>query len=183
MLTLLFICLAPLSLTQAFFFGSSTVRQTTRSSSCYTTDGQQCIFPFTYKGKTYEGCTRDPGHSGRRGDYSWCATSVDSYGVAQRGSYSSCSSSCPTDYNSRTVYQPPKTKTGSTVCSCINPFAGTRDSHRGDIDITCNKRHQAYCYVDCNSDCRDKRNAKGKGRCWSEIACDKNVAAYVPEYY
>jgi len=70
---------------------------------------------------------------------------------------------------------------GDRLCTCINPFYGEIDSHIGDRDVTCNKRKNPFCYVDCNSDCRDIKPARGKGRCYSEIACfDDIVAAAQP---
>jgi len=68
----------------------------------------------------------------------------------------------------------------STLCECINPFSGA-DQELGDPDTTCSQgqgsgRSDPFCYVDCNSDCRDKKPAKGRGRCYSEIACYQAVA-------
>jgi len=58
-----------------------------------------------------------------------------------------------------------------TGCVCINPFLG-KDSDvkvNGDPDDMC--RQINMCYVDCNSTCRDVQNAKGFGRCYSNLAC------------
>merc|ERR1711942_507664 len=54
------------------------------------------------------------------------------------------------------------------LCWCINPWKGTAREWMGNPDKTCPE----WCYVSCDSDCRDKKNAKGKDRCWSKIACD-----------
>ena len=47
-------------------------------------------------------------------------------------------------------------------CACINVFAGLTGG-------TC--LSAGNCYVTCNSTCRDKTAAKGRGRCVSCLAC------------
>ena len=47
-------------------------------------------------------------------------------------------------------------------CACINVFAGLTGG-------TC--LSAGNCYVTCNSACRDKTAAKGRGRCVSRLAC------------
>ena len=52
----------------------------------------ECVFPFTFKGKTFTQCTTF--------DYypqSWCATQVDGRGNYVRGEWGECSSSCTSD--------------------------------------------------------------------------------------
>ena len=44
----------------------------------------RCVFPFIYKGKTYEQCTREDHHE------PWCATKVDSNGVLVTGRWGPC---------------------------------------------------------------------------------------------
>ena len=66
---------------------------------------------------------------------------------------------------------------GNKLCTCINPFYGEIDEHIGDRDVTCNKRRNPFCYVDCQSDCRDIKAARGKGRCYSKIACFDDIVA------
>merc|ERR1712215_165385 len=68
---------------------------------------------------------------------------------------------------------------GRDLCFCLNPFRGA-NSHIGDPDVTCNRRYQPFCYVSCNSDCRDLRPARGFGRCFSRVACRDDVAAIAP---
>jgi len=66
----------------------------------------------------------------------------------------------------------------SDVCKCINPWEGQRfNQHSGDPDNTC----PTFCYVSCNSDCSDKKPAKGKGRCYSEIACNPDIPLLTAE--
>ncbi len=57
-------------------------------------------------------------------------------------------------------------------CICINPFQGTPQEAEGDPVGMCANRLYRACYVPCNSDCRDKRTARGRGRCYSRAACD-----------
>ena len=65
--------------------------------ACSTVGGpdpyQQCIFPFTWDGKTYYGCPVDPDDKTKI----WCSTQVDGYGnhVTGKGKYGYCSNTCP----------------------------------------------------------------------------------------
>merc|ERR1712008_549454 len=45
------------------------------SGNCCTESGRRCIFPFSYKGRTYNQCTTDSSHNGK----AWCA-----YGLKNR---------------------------------------------------------------------------------------------------
>eukprot|EP00091_Calanus_sinicus_P016760 TRINITY_DN36302_c0_g1_i1.p1 TRINITY_DN36302_c0_g1~~TRINITY_DN36302_c0_g1_i1.p1 ORF type:complete len:129 (+),score=11.22 TRINITY_DN36302_c0_g1_i1:55-441(+) len=57
---------------------------------------------------------------------------------------------------------------GLTICECINPWKGDPwNEFRGNPEDTCPR----YCYVDCNSDCRGKKNAVRSGRCFSTEIC------------
>ena len=59
------------------------------------------------------------------------------------------------------------------LCECINPWEGqTFNQHIGEPKNTCPN----FCYVSCNSDCNDKKPAKGKGRCYSEAACNQGIS-------
>jgi len=63
---------------------------------CRTKSGpspnQPCIFPFTWNGKTYNGCPIDPEDSSER----WCSTKVDSNGnhITGQGNWGHCNSKC-----------------------------------------------------------------------------------------
>ena len=48
-----------------------------------------CVFPFTYKGKTYSKCSNPP--SGK----SWCAYEVNHDGVAVDKKWGTCNPGCP----------------------------------------------------------------------------------------
>eukprot|EP00092_Neocalanus_flemingeri_P081049 GFUD01101171.1.p1 GENE.GFUD01101171.1~~GFUD01101171.1.p1 ORF type:complete len:105 (-),score=30.73 GFUD01101171.1:231-545(-) len=66
---------------------------------------------------------------------------------------------------------------GGFGCECTNPWLGQIFSeHQGDPANTCYGPAE-FCYVDCRSDCRDCRPAKGRGRCWSKLACRTDIAA------
>jgi hypothetical protein len=58
-------------------------------------------------------------------------------------------------------------------CTCINPFAGTPNAYLGDPRGNC--ASTGTCYVPCNSDCRDKMPARGRGRCVSRAACQPRL--------
>merc|ERR1711942_126869 len=51
-----------------------------------------------------------------------------------------------------------------SLCECINPFSGI-NSYIGDSSVTCNRGKDSFCYVSCNADCRDRKPARGEGRC------------------
>merc|ERR1712142_839243 len=57
------------------------------------------------------------------------------------------------------------------LCWCINPWIGTAREWMGDPLKTC----PDWCYVSCDSDCRDIKDAKGKDRCWSRVACNMDI--------
>ena len=41
-------------------------------AECKTKQNQDCVFPFTYKGETYNSCT----NAGSENGAAWCATQV-----------------------------------------------------------------------------------------------------------
>jgi len=60
------------------------------------TKEKECIFPFTYRGKTYNQCTRDHALSKGR---AWCATKVDARGNVNDVNRADCNMGCPgTEY-------------------------------------------------------------------------------------
>jgi len=58
-------------------------------SMCTTTDGEACVFPFTWEGATHNECIRG-GHP-----IPWCSTRTDGLGAHVTGNYGDCSSQCP----------------------------------------------------------------------------------------
>ena len=55
--------------------------------------GHLCVFPFVYKGVTYDHCT-DVGYEGQ--SKFWCATKVDENQVYISGNWGWCNENCPT---------------------------------------------------------------------------------------
>ena len=65
-------------ITPKLFVFLTIVTSTVEAQNCLTTSDsvdarQKCIFPFTYKGKTYTGCPEDLFEPERR----WCSTLVN----------------------------------------------------------------------------------------------------------
>ena len=56
--------------------------------------GSPCVFPFTYKGKTYSRCTLDGTPEDDK--VAWCSTNVDSQGnhVAGKKFWGRCNQQC-----------------------------------------------------------------------------------------
>ena len=52
---------------------------------------RNCVFPFTYEGKTYNKCTKDNSENGK----SWCAYTVYRGGVVVPGKWADCNPGCP----------------------------------------------------------------------------------------
>jgi len=58
---------------------------------CKTVKGNNCIFPFKYKGKSYSSCTKVDSANGA----GWCATQVDRAGQVVRNRWEDCGLGCP----------------------------------------------------------------------------------------
>merc|ERR1711872_232642 len=58
------------------------------------------------------------------------------------------------------------------LCWCICPYKGINQ-------YLCNPKNtcpnENYCYVSCNSDCRDKMHGPRANTCISEIACNMSI--------
>ena len=67
------------------------------SKDCMTVSGNNpnkpCIFPFTYKGKTYDTCILWEKGGDQRGV--WCPTLVDEQGNYVEGNWGYCGTKCP----------------------------------------------------------------------------------------
>jgi len=62
-----------------------------RQCDCKTVKGNSCIFPFSYKGETYNSCTKAESSNG----VAWCATEVDDNGEVVNNKWEDCDSLCP----------------------------------------------------------------------------------------
>ena len=49
------------------------------------------MFPFTYKGKIFNKCTKDDSENG----IEWCATKVDDEGNVVKNAWKDCEQGCP----------------------------------------------------------------------------------------
>ena len=167
--------------------------------ACFTINGNRCKSRFTYHGRTFTQCTtynsenNQPYCESERGQYEDCQRSCTftrdvsysdscysngkTYSHGKRW-YVGCNTySCNNGQVSRTYktcYPEPPTR----HCNCINPFGRGYNSHSGDPDVTCKRDYNPFCYVDAHSNCRDKKPARGGGRYYSRVACDKNVPSW-----
>ena len=57
---------------------------------CRTENGQKCIFPFDYQGKTYHKCTSNDYDN----DQPWCAYEVDRTGTLIEDEWGNCDAAC-----------------------------------------------------------------------------------------
>jgi len=66
-----------------------------RQCECKTVKGSQCIFPFQYKGVTYNSCTTVDSAN----EAAWCATEVQASGEVVNNKWEDCGDLCPgTDF-------------------------------------------------------------------------------------
>ena len=107
--------------------------------TCETKTDQECDFPFTYKGKTYENCTTDALDDKTKADKAWCATETDEDGVMLEGKHDECDfDSCEfvkTGFN------------GGMVGGLIGAFSGV------GVAMCCSfrymKKNQKGCFKKC----------------------------------
>ena len=110
--------------------------------TCKTKTDQECDFPFTYKGKTYENCTTDALDDKTNADKAWCATETDEDGVMLEGKHGECDfDSCEyvkTGFN------------GGSIGGLIGAFSGV------GVVMCCSfryamKKNQKGCFKKCEN--------------------------------
>jgi len=70
--------------------GSSGGSTGSQSKACKSENGRDCVFPFKYKGTTYNQCTK------KGSKKAWCANEVNERtGVAVSGEWADCEAGCP----------------------------------------------------------------------------------------
>jgi len=62
-----------------------------RQCECKTVQDKACVFPFSYKGVTYNNCTNTGSDNGA----AWCATQVDAEGEVVKNTWQDCQDGCP----------------------------------------------------------------------------------------
>ena len=72
-------------------FSDSGKTCTTMNTQGGSQGGSPCVFPWKYKGKTYNSCTMDWETDQRP----WCATKVDENGAVFSTNYGYCGANCP----------------------------------------------------------------------------------------
>merc|ERR1719273_1114605 len=102
----IFLGLVAASLGQDFIFSQAEVRDEVRDEvredgggeSCLTVSGEQCQFPFIFRGLERTGCITESDPAG----LPWCSTLLDSQGrhVAGGGHWDHCQPGCP-QHNTR----------------------------------------------------------------------------------
>jgi len=190
-----------LSLSAAQNTGDILVRNTGEINTkipklCRTVDNQACVFPFIYKGKTYEKCTFDDTNDNK----AWCATRVNEQtGEVYTNSYGNCEpstcdivgkqSSCTTVAGPRPnrpcifpfKYQG-KTYTGCTSAIIDQLWCSTKTTSNGDHIQgeygLCSNNCKADNFKECKpgdswkKDCNTCICKQGKAVC-TEKVCPK----------
>jgi len=75
---------------------------------CNTVSGAECVFPFTYKGKTYRKCTTDNSEN----NAPWCATQVTPGGEVVNRKWEDCEEFCSSDFCDEGLF--------NEIGSCVN---------------------------------------------------------------
>jgi len=92
-------------------------------------EDKPCVFPFIYKGETYQSCTKVD-H-----DDWWCSISTDTTGHHITGQWGHCNSACPKD-------QKPEQRNSITYCD-VSPSDVDVGDYNG-VDNICGKSNGGY---------------------------------------
>jgi len=131
-------------------------------TSCQTNgganSGANCVFPFTFRGVTYDGCTTVAD------DQLWCSTLTDSDGVhiGGQGNWGYCSSDCPSFCDEEGYFE----SRGECVCSEKSRVYWGNTIVRGRDNI---QDSVAECQQSCaaNNDCEYWSYLGGRRKyCW-----------------
>ena len=80
------------------------------SLECQTQKGENCIFPFNFRGKKYNHCTYDHLKKGTGKLEPWCATAIHSNGTVIKNNWGYCDSG--KNYFHLFIFE-------SAVCLCL----------------------------------------------------------------
>merc|ERR1711976_692003 len=107
-----------------------------------TANGKECVFPFKYKGITYNTCTKVESDNGK----AWCALKLDSKGDVIIGQWADCDSVCLVETNPRG----PGSKCTANGQNCVFPF-----KYKGKEYNSCTKAEsyngKAWCALELDS--------------------------------
>ena len=104
---------------------------------CQSANGKPCVFPWTYKNKTFTGCTTEFDDKGQ----AWCSTkTINGDHVIGQGEWGYCSHGCPST-GQDTVIRTPSSWSSWSVCS-RSCGRGSKQRSRSDGRVQtlhCNK--------------------------------------------
>merc|ERR1712013_54851 len=159
--------------------------------TCFTTPDSKkpnapCVFPFIFKGKTYNECTRDSDPEGKR----WCATKVDEddFYIKRSGEYGYCSLECfekDLEIDTRTIGETDKLCNNNEICKSQNDCPAFleqrkqmdklergssewKDSLRKLKSSVCNQSERGVC---CSKSSSSSSSCVGGEPCLPEEQC------------
>merc|ERR1711872_286320 len=153
---------------------------------CVSKQGNECQFPFTYRGRTFNQCTTYLSRNGAP----WCRTTngrlQDCEGYCPgAGGGGSVDGNCFDDETGGLREDGESWEKDCNTCTCNGgnvacTLIGCRTKPPGPCECnnppfsgdTCSQ-NPPFCYVDCNSDCYDKEQSGGN--CFSTFACNPFV--------
>ncbi|CAB4069290.1 MMP9 [Lepeophtheirus salmonis] len=114
---------------------------------CSSTNGKKCVFPFKYKGETYDKCT-----TAENGGTPWCANSL--YASLEADTFGNCGSDCETEPTPS-----PTTCQTSTGKACVFPFVHSGQTYDKCTAVDNGGTQWCATSVDAN------KNYQGYGNC------------------